>query len=117
MWVRHDVWFSLFDVLLLVHLRQVLLSLKEKIWQHCRYMRAFHTMQACYTEASAMELAAYNDVCVICMERMSHAVKLHCGHIFHPECLHAWLWQESSCPTCRDPLGVSLGSRSILTSS
>ena len=27
--------------------------------------------------------------------------KLHCGHVFHFQCLRSWLERQQSCPTCR----------------
>jgi hypothetical protein len=29
------------------------------------------------------------------------ALKLGCGHYFHPECIKPWLLKSASCPTCR----------------
>ncbi|OQS05233.1 hypothetical protein THRCLA_02600 [Thraustotheca clavata] len=39
--------------------------------------------------------------CVICMNGLHDAVKLPCGHLFHMECIDAWLRMRSTCPTCR----------------
>lgn len=43
--------------------------------------------------------------CPICMEDIQQgtvASKLHCGHLFHTECIRVWLKQsKSNCPMCR----------------
>jgi len=42
--------------------------------------------------------------CVVCMEPMppgSKAKAMPCGHLFHDECLVAWVKKKNSCPTCR----------------
>ena len=60
-----------------------------------------------YADATAQELAAYDDDCAICRERMASAKKLACGHIFHGACLQAWLVTQGSCPICRRDVGGS----------
>eukprot|EP00057_Strongylocentrotus_purpuratus_P033196 XP_790543.3 PREDICTED: RNA polymerase II degradation factor 1 isoform X3 [Strongylocentrotus purpuratus] len=42
------------------------------------------------------------DPCVICHDEMSgdNTVEIECGHIFHIHCLHEWLKQQQTCPTC-----------------
>ncbi|EQC32645.1 hypothetical protein SDRG_09621 [Saprolegnia diclina VS20] len=47
---------------------------------------------------------ACDDECVICMGVMNDAVKLPCGHLFHANCIDAWLRMRSTCPTCRHRL-------------
>jgi hypothetical protein len=42
--------------------------------------------------------------CVICVEPFalgSQFVRLPCGHLFHGECVKAWLQRRNTCPTCR----------------
>jgi len=45
-------------------------------------------------------------MCTICSEQFDfdclHDVSaLHCGHIFHADCLTPWLNQSMTCPHCR----------------
>lgn len=57
------------------------------------------------------ELIAYpaekqhmNQVCQICLEGVEYGVvlvELECAHVFHKHCIHTWLKQKNSCPTCR----------------
>ncbi|KAG8367339.1 hypothetical protein BUALT_Bualt16G0061900 [Buddleja alternifolia] len=42
--------------------------------------------------------------CTVCMEgfRLGAAVKqVHCGHVFHTNCIFRWLCLHNSCPLCR----------------
>ena len=39
--------------------------------------------------------------CIVCLEEMTLAKRLKCGHIFHMICLHRWIEQNTTCPTCR----------------
>lgn len=45
-----------------------------------------------------------NQICQICLEGVEHGavlVELECGHVYHRHCIHTWLKQKRSCPTCR----------------
>ncbi|XP_030834665.1 uncharacterized protein LOC585630 [Strongylocentrotus purpuratus] len=48
--------------------------------------------------------AEEEDPCVICHDEMSgdNTLEIECGHIFHIHCLHEWLKQQQTCPTCRN---------------
>ncbi|MCL4154110.1 UNVERIFIED_CONTAM: hypothetical protein GTU68_031142, partial [Idotea baltica] len=64
--------------------------------------RAIHNMNTLYPDATAEELAAVDNVCIICREEMTTgAKKLPCGHIFHSSCLRSWFQRQQTCPTCR----------------
>ncbi|XP_077300629.1 septin interacting protein 3 isoform X2 [Arctopsyche grandis] len=64
--------------------------------------RAIRNMNTLYPDASAAELAAVDNVCIICREEMtSGAKKLPCNHIFHASCLRSWFQRQQTCPTCR----------------
>ena len=54
--------------------------------------RAIHNMDTLYPDATAEELAATDNVCIICREEMSASAtkKLPCNHIFHRNCLRSW---------------------------
>jgi hypothetical protein len=52
----------------------------------------------------------HRTACAVCMEEMvasTLAVKLPCSHVFHSECLRAWLSKQHTCPTCRAKLPTS----------
>lgn len=65
--------------------------------------RAIHNMDTLYPDATAEELAATDNVCIICREEMtaSSTKKLPCNHIFHRNCLRSWFQRQQTCPTCR----------------
>jgi hypothetical protein len=48
--------------------------------------------------------AGVDKTCIICLEEITQAKKLKCGHIFHLNCLRRWLEQNVQCPTCRDKI-------------
>lgn len=48
-----------------------------------------------------------NQTCHICLEGVEYAavmVELECSHMYHKDCIHTWLKQKRSCPTCRSEL-------------
>lgn len=48
--------------------------------------------------------------CVICQEVVEAvAIRLECGHAFHPECVKPWLRVVDTCPTCRHCIAVNKG--------
>jgi hypothetical protein len=65
-----------------------------------------------------------NTCCSICIERVDSekAGKIlvgECGHVFHSNCISAWLTRKKSCPLCRKKVKVwdrlhSLDNMSIL---
>jgi len=64
--------------------------------------RAIRNMNTLYPDATAEELSATDNVCIICREEM-HLMckKLPCNHIFHTSCLRSWFQRQQTCPTCR----------------
>lgn len=64
--------------------------------------RAITNMNTLYPDATPEELAASDNICIICREDMINASKkLPCGHIFHTACLRSWFQRQQTCPTCR----------------
>jgi len=91
--------------------------------------RAIRNMNSLYPDATAEDLEATDNVCIICREEMrgapaavaatagvaaannnannnnnnngARAKKLPCGHIFHINCLRSWFQRQQTCPTCR----------------
>merc|ERR1712018_614909 len=65
--------------------------------------RAIHNMNTWYPDATPEELAATDNVCIICREEMlaPSTKKLPCNHIFHKSCLRSWFQRQQTCPTCR----------------
>ncbi|XP_037318477.1 E3 ubiquitin-protein ligase synoviolin [Pungitius pungitius] len=64
--------------------------------------RAIRNMNTLYPDATAEDLQASDNVCIICREEMvTGAKKLPCNHIFHSSCLRSWFQRQQTCPTCR----------------
>ena len=43
------------------------------------------------------------DPCIVCMDASEGLLlKLHCGHIYHVDCILPWLKTKGTCPLCRD---------------
>lgn len=64
--------------------------------------RAINNMNTLYPDATPEELAASDNICIICREDMVNtSKKLPCGHIFHTACLRSWFQRQQTCPTCR----------------
>jgi hypothetical protein len=126
-WVLHGLSCQLFDALLLLDARNVLLSALKKLRQHKAQMSATSSLDAAFPDMLAGQPTASGGCasdnadadseaaeCVICREQMASAKQLPCGHLFHLQCLRAWLQQSScsssngsssfSCPMCRQPL-------------
>ncbi|CAH2325212.1 E3 ubiquitin- ligase synoviolin [Pelobates cultripes] len=72
--------------------------------------RAIRNMNTLYPDATAEELQAMDNVCIICREEMvTGAKRLPCNHIFHTSCLRSWFQRQQTCPTCRmDVLRASM---------
>lgn len=50
-----------------------------------------------------VSIFGHEEPCVICYEDMTRmtALKLHCGHVFHRNCITCWLNEQRTCPVCR----------------
>ncbi|KAL1917213.1 uncharacterized protein VTP21DRAFT_4869 [Calcarisporiella thermophila] len=106
----HGVSLTLIDAVLLLNMRSVFNNLRKKITSYYHYLRVISDMQTRYPSATVKELQDYKDDCAICRDTMTNAKRLPCGHCFHASCLRAWFeraCQAPSCPTCRQPLGLT----------
>jgi hypothetical protein len=47
--------------------------------------------------------------CVVCLENLRNKIKtLTCCHVFHPKCINTWLYENQTCPICREPQPVNM---------
>ncbi|KAK7104456.1 E3 ubiquitin-protein ligase synoviolin A-like isoform X1 [Littorina saxatilis] len=77
-------------------------SFKKALHDVIMSRRAIRNMNTLYPNATEEELAAGDNVCIICREDMTTACKkLPCNHIFHSSCLRSWFQRQQTCPTCR----------------
>ncbi|KAI7872036.1 hypothetical protein BDF14DRAFT_1873210 [Spinellus fusiger] len=79
----HGISFGLVDIVLLLNVRSVLKNLYSKLQTHHQRWRAMSYVKSRYVYATSAEIAAYNDDCAICCDKMKTAKKLSCGHLFH----------------------------------
>ncbi|KAG0426991.1 hypothetical protein HPB47_025935, partial [Ixodes persulcatus] len=54
--------------------------------------------------ATKQELANFDDVCSVCLQRMTLARVTPCRHLFHGDCLRRSLKDRSTCPMCKQDL-------------
>ena len=83
-------------------------NFKKRIADFIRYRRVILHMNERFPAATAEELSNVDATCIICREEMVYpnARKLPCGHIFHFDCLRSWLEENTTCPTCRNPVEI-----------
>jgi hypothetical protein len=47
--------------------------------------------------------------CVICLKNLHNKIKtLTCCHVFHSKCINTWLFENQSCPICREPQPMNM---------
>ncbi len=95
---------SFLDALILLDMRLVFNGLRARLAHLRNYRLVCTALNTRYADATAAELHALDDVCVICRDPMQTAKKLPCGHMFHSFCLRTWLESHHNCPTCRREL-------------
>ncbi|CAG9328779.1 unnamed protein product [Blepharisma stoltei] len=57
-----------------------------------------------FKDATPEEIHAANDKCIFCLDHLTQAKKINCGHLFHYKCLRDYFQQSNEqhkCPTCR----------------
>ncbi|KAJ0079151.1 hypothetical protein Patl1_22771 [Pistacia atlantica] len=58
-----------------------------------------------YSEVKALKIGKGALECAVCLSEFEDEEKLRlipkCDHVFHPECIDAWLGSHTTCPVCR----------------
>ncbi|XP_044263616.1 uncharacterized protein LOC123010634 [Tribolium madens] len=54
-----------------------------------------------FRDASQEDLDDYDDICAVCLNKMSKAKITPCNHFFHPYCLKECLKNSFLCPLCK----------------
>ena len=56
-----------------------------------------------FPDASIEEIHNANDKCIFCLDHLTEAKRINCGHLFHYKCLRSYFENSNSpkCPTCR----------------
>jgi len=82
---------------LFMHTRSVLLSLYHRLIAYHTYSMGIDII---FADATEHDLGT-TEMCVICHDPLSSAKKLHCGHMFHGNCIRQWTQYKLLCPICR----------------
>lgn len=95
------------EVLCLYLLLRDLLAFPESVLAaNCAYASAILSLEE-------LTAGAASNGCSICLETVAscqeahEAVQLPCSHVFHENCIMAWLRQSATCPQCRAPVGLT----------
>ena len=56
-----------------------------------------------FPDATIEEIHNSNDKCIFCLDHLTEAKRINCGHLFHYKCLRSYFENSNSpkCPTCR----------------
>lgn len=54
-----------------------------------------------FRNANQKEIDDYDDICAVCLNKMSKAKITPCNHFFHPRCLKECLKNSFFCPLCK----------------
>ena len=88
LWRHYGLSFSVLDLFLFLHVRQLVVGAWRNLLAMRNYSRALWELNARFPDASPAELnRLHDDVCSICRDAMEQAKKLPCGHLFHRTCL------------------------------
>ena len=72
----------------------------ENVYQYAQKCTSCKTRQRYETKKCEKS----DDVCSICLDPIdgnTNSCELHCGHIFHVDCIDTWLKDNTNCPQCR----------------
>jgi Ring finger domain len=61
-------------------------------------------------DKARLQKQSYDEECSVCMEQLIDGVavsRMPCGHVFHINCIVAWLGQSCACPECRFEMETS----------
>ncbi|GAA0149849.1 hypothetical protein LIER_08926 [Lithospermum erythrorhizon] len=68
-----------------------------------RHQESYNVISESIKEEDGIEIQ-----CVVCLCKVSNGEKYwilkRCNHGFHVKCIDSWLQENSSCPTCRNPI-------------
>lgn len=93
---------------MVIDIIHVVKNLTERVTLLMHYRQMVAIMESKYPKPTQEEKDA-DGTCIICRDVFDDdARKIECGHIFHLSCLKSWLFQHSTCPTCRAPIKAEL---------
>ncbi|PSN33247.1 hypothetical protein C0J52_23045 [Blattella germanica] len=93
-----------YRLLFIVVYMNVYLRSKEMALNSWKVLNNERTVLNQYRYATNDELAAFDDVCAVCLSPMRLARITPCHHIFHGDCLRQCLKASDNCPICKREL-------------
>lgn len=89
---------------MIIDIFHVVRNLSDRISMLMQYHSVVDQIETRFPKPTQEERGA-EETCIICRDTFDDdARKIDCGHIFHLTCLKSWLFQHSTCPTCRAPI-------------
>ncbi|XP_017784189.1 PREDICTED: E3 ubiquitin-protein ligase RNF139-like [Nicrophorus vespilloides] len=79
----------------------IYLSTKNLIWNYVQPLQLERKTFASFRIADEKDINKWDDICAVCLERMSKARITPCSHLFHPHCLKRCLQSSMTCPLCK----------------
>ncbi|GIX62793.1 ERAD-associated E3 ubiquitin-protein ligase HRD1, putative [Babesia caballi] len=89
---------------MLLDILHVFKNISDRCQMLMQYRRVVKSLEQRYPRPTEAEKER-DGSCIICREEFNDASRrIDCGHVFHLSCLKSWLFQHSTCPTCRAPI-------------
>lgn len=79
----------------------VYLRIKDLIYNYLNVLILERKTYATFRPATDKDIQQWDDICAVCLNRMSRARITPCNHLFHPYCLKQCLKSSYQCPLCK----------------
>ncbi|KAJ3648923.1 hypothetical protein Zmor_020691 [Zophobas morio] len=79
----------------------IYIRLKDSYYNYWTVVKLARKTFENFRTASQKELEEFDDVCAVCLNKMSKAKITPCNHFFHPNCLKECLKSSLLCPICK----------------
>nr|CAH7758110.1 unnamed protein product [Callosobruchus chinensis] len=79
----------------------VYLRVKDLYHNNWKILKAERAAYSSFQVATKSDIQLWDDICAVCLNRMSRARITPCNHLFHPYCLKQCLKTSFYCPLCK----------------
>lgn len=79
----------------------IYLRLKDLLFNYINVLKVERETYASFRPATERDILDWDDICAVCLNRMSRARITPCNHLFHPNCLKQCLKSSYQCPLCK----------------